>query len=91
MDLSFARFEQDAHVTVLPPDLAVLMVGVVARQGASPTALVQARLDRPALAAGPLAPASGAFNAAVAAMLAASLCEGAVHANDEALIAWKGA
>ena len=71
MDLSFARFEQDAHVTVLPPDLAVLMVGVVARQGASPTAIVQARLGRPVPAAGLLAPVGGAFNAVVAAMLTA--------------------
>ena len=71
MDLSFARFEQDAHVTVLPPDLAVLMVGVVARQGASPTALVQARLERPVPESGPLAPPHGAFHAATAAMLTA--------------------
>ncbi len=71
MDLSFARFEQDAHVTVLPPDLAVLMVGVVARQGASPTALVQTRLERPVATHGLLAPVHGAFDAATAALLTA--------------------
>ena len=71
MDLSFARFEQDATVTVLPPDLAVLLVGVAARQAASPTALVQTRLERAIPADALFAPAHGAFNIAVADLLKA--------------------
>ena len=73
MDLSFARFEHDATVTVLPPDLAVLLVGVAARQAASPTALIQTVIDRRAPAAGLFAPAHGAFNFAVAGLLAEPL------------------
>ena len=70
MDLSFARFEHDATVTMLPPDLAVLLVGVAARQAASPTALIQARIERQALADPFFATAQGAFDARVAALLA---------------------
>lgn len=78
MDLSFARFEHDATVTLLAPDLAVLLVGVAARQAASPTALVQSRLERgqgAGDAAGAatdtrFAPAHGAFDLAVADLLA---------------------
>ena len=70
MDLSFPRFEADASITVLPPDLAVLMVGIVARQAASPTALIHARLVRSPRRANWFAPAHGAFNPAVAQMLA---------------------
>lgn len=70
MDLSFARFEHDATVTMLPPDLAVLLVGVAARQAASPTAQVQTLIDLRAPAASRFAPAHGAFDAGVAAMLA---------------------
>ena len=69
MDLSFARFEHDAQVTLLPPDLAVLLVGVAARQAASPTALVQIRLERSAIADAPFAPAHGAFSDTVARLL----------------------
>ncbi len=69
MDLSFPRFEADATVTILPPDLAVLMVGIAARQAASPTALFHARLS-PALAhRGWFAPSHCAFNREVAQML----------------------
>ena len=66
MDLSFSRFEADVTVTALPPDLAVLMVGVAARQAASPTAMLQARL--PALFSRNdwFTPAHGAFNPVVA-------------------------
>ena len=46
MDLSFSRFDRDTELTVLPPDLAVLMVGATARQAASPTAAVQAGFVR---------------------------------------------
>ena len=64
MDLSFSRFETDVHVVALSPDLAVLMVGVAARQAASPTALAQARLPR-IHGSDPFTPAHGAFNVAV--------------------------
>lgn len=66
MDLSFSRFEADGTVTALPPDLAVLMVGVAARQAASPTALLQARLPAQDRVHDWFAPAHGAFNRAVA-------------------------
>ncbi|RUN78061.1 hypothetical protein EJC47_03735 [Sphingomonas sp. TF3] len=56
----------------LPPDLAVLMVGIAARQAASPTALVQGRLPSITLQRAWFAPAHGTFNLAVAEMLAAS-------------------
>ena len=69
MDLSFSRFEADMTVTALPPDLAVLMVGVAARQAASPTAMLQARLPSPFARYDRFAPAHGAFNAAVANLL----------------------
>lgn len=62
MDLSYLRFEHDASVAVLPPDLAVLLVGVAARQAASPTAMIQAQIA-PALPADlPFRPQSGAFD-----------------------------
>ncbi|MEG3088269.1 hypothetical protein [Sphingomonas sp. PB4P5] len=68
MDLSFSRFEHDASLTILPPDLAVMMVGIAARQAASPTALSQARLPLP-MATSRFAPGHGAFNEQVAAAL----------------------
>ncbi len=67
MDLSYLRFEHDASVAVLPPDLAVLLVGVAARQAASPTAMVQTRLAPVASTDSIFFPRSGAFEAAVAA------------------------
>ena len=69
MDLSFARFEQDATVTVLPADLAVLLVGVAARQAMSPTALLQARIDQPVVGEWPFPSAHGAFSRPVATLL----------------------
>ncbi|MGY4398987.1 hypothetical protein ACVWZA_004198 [Sphingomonas sp. UYAg733] len=67
MDLSFSRFEHDASVAILPADLAVMMVGITARQAASPTALFQSCLfETPVVAANPFAPLHGAFNAAMA-------------------------
>ena len=69
MDLSFLRFERDAQVTILPSDLAVLFVGVAARQAASPTALLAPRLERRPRRHGLLAPFSGAFNDIMAEML----------------------
>jgi hypothetical protein len=70
MDLSFSRFEADAGVTVLPPDLAVLMVGIAARQAASPTAMRHAHLVPAFRHRSWFAPEHGAFNLRVAAMLA---------------------
>jgi len=69
VDLSF-RFDRDVAVmTAIPTELAVLMVGIAARQAASPTAQLQAALDRPLPAGALLAPVHGAFNRAVEAAL----------------------
>ncbi len=68
LDLSFPPFDRDHELVAWPGDLAALMVGVAARQGASPTAIAQARLT-----AGEEArrgPAS--FHPAVAAFLSAA-------------------
>ncbi|QDZ08735.1 hypothetical protein FPZ24_15710 [Sphingomonas panacisoli] len=62
MDLSYLRFEHDASVAVLPPDLAVLLVGVAARQAASPTAIAHAQVAPAVIADLPFRPASGAFD-----------------------------
>lgn len=62
MDLSYLRFEHDARAAVLPPDLAVLLVGVAARQAASPSARLQALFDRPRAADLPFRPRGGAFD-----------------------------
>lgn len=66
MDLSFPRFDCDAELTVLPGDLAVLMVGVAARQAASPTALAQASVMLGPIDTRLFAPVDGAFNGAMA-------------------------
>lgn len=63
MDLSFT-FDRNACVTPIEPDLAVLLVGIAARQAASPTAGMQARLCGTAIARTMLAPPDGAFNGA---------------------------
>ena len=70
MDLAYLRFEHDASVAIMPPDLAVLLVGVVARQAASPTAIVQARFAPTMLADLPFHPRSGAFDARQAVRMA---------------------
>jgi hypothetical protein len=44
LDLSFLRIEKDLAAEGLPSDLAVLLVGMVARQAASPTAVVASQL-----------------------------------------------
>ena len=62
MDLSYLRFEHDASVAVLPPDLAVLLVGVAARQAASPTAMIQAQVAPAVAIELPFRPVSGAFD-----------------------------
>jgi hypothetical protein len=66
LDLSFAPFDRDTELTVLPGDLGVLMVGVAQRQAASPTAAAQARWSA---AADPLLcrPLHGSFNGPMAA------------------------
>lgn len=69
MDLHFSSFDRAHEVTLLPADLAVLMVGLAERQGASATATVHARLlaaADPAL----FRPLHGAFNAPMAAAIA---------------------
>ena len=71
MDLSFARFDHNSQVTALPSDLAVMLVGVAARQAASATALVQADVERPWFSDSLFAPLHGAFNPGVAAALTA--------------------
>ena len=70
MDLSYLRFDHDASVAVLPPDLAVLMVGISARQAASPTALIQTRQFARVIESSAFFPPSGAFDAQVAARIA---------------------
>ena len=57
MDLSFARLDRDVAVTAMPTELAVLLVGVAARQAASPTACIQTRLALAVPADALLAPA----------------------------------
>ena len=69
LDLSFPRFDRDAEVTVLPGDLAVLIVGIAARQAASPTAAVQAGFARATIDPKLFAPLHGAFNGPMAAAL----------------------
>jgi len=66
VDLSFARLDRDVSVTAMPTELAVLLVGVAARQAASPTARVQMRLTITAPVELLLAPARGSFHAATA-------------------------
>lgn len=69
MDLSFPRFDKDTELTDLPSDLAVLMVGIAARQAASPTAAGWARINRAPENIALFAPLDGAFNGAVATAL----------------------
>ena len=68
MDLSY-KIDRENSVAVLAPELAVLLVGVAARQAASPTAQVQARLTGSAGPRHRFHPVLGAFDAAVAAAL----------------------
>ena len=70
MDLSFTRFERETELTVLPPDLAVLMVGATARQAASRTAAVQAGFLRAPVDPVLFQPLDGAFNGPMARALA---------------------
>jgi hypothetical protein len=70
LDLSFPGFDRHTEVTQLPGDLAVLMVGIAARQTASPTAVAQARFGRIGHPSRLLQPLDGAFNGPTAASLA---------------------
>ncbi len=70
LDLSFNRFDRDTELTVLPPDLAVLMVGATARQAASRTAAVQAGFARRDPDPSLFSPLDGAFNGPMARTLA---------------------
>jgi len=70
LDLSFSRFVADVEVSLLPAELAVLMVGVAARQAASPTALAHAGCAPLAGELRLFAPVDGAFNGTVAQLLA---------------------
>ena len=66
LDLSFPRFDRETELTVLPGDLAVLIVGVAARQAASHTAVVQAGFTRDAVDPKLFSPLHGAFNGPMA-------------------------
>ena len=66
MDLSFSGFDDRTEVTALPADLAVLMVGIAARQAASVTAGVQARFASVIGSRALLEPLGGAFNGPMA-------------------------
>ncbi|GAA0736553.1 hypothetical protein [Sphingomonas japonica] len=71
MDLSFAFHDQARPIRALPAGLAVLLAGIAARQAASPTARLQAMLDRaPGEGRHPRFEAPAAFNRATAATLA---------------------
>jgi hypothetical protein len=61
VDLSFAR-GREFPVRALPTELAILLVGVAARQAASPTARAQVGLNASAESAVALAPVHGAFH-----------------------------
>lgn len=70
VETGFARFDFGLASTALPGGLAVLMVGIVSRQAASPTARQQARLAGSGKACGLLCPQTGAFSADAAQWLA---------------------
>lgn len=61
--------ERQVAVTAMPTELAVLLVGVAARQAASPTACIQARLDVAVPVDRLFAPQDGAFHGSAAAAL----------------------
>jgi len=67
LNLSFPPIGKDAATTSLTADFAVMLVGVAARQAASPTAMLfQSRLRTDTYEAALLAPVHGAFNQAMA-------------------------
>jgi hypothetical protein len=63
----FPPIAKDARVTPLAADFSVMLVGIAARQAASATAMAfQAGVSPVPNEVTPLAPAHGAFNAAMA-------------------------
>lgn len=70
MDLSFKRLEQDRSGTTMPPDLAVLLVGISARQATSPTARIEAALAANQSAVADPLPVAGAFDLPMARVIA---------------------
>jgi hypothetical protein len=67
VNLSFPPIGRHAVATPLTADFAVMLVGVAARQAASPTAIFfQSRVPADTAEATLLAPAHGAFNQAMA-------------------------
>jgi hypothetical protein len=70
LNLSFPPLGKDAATTSLTADFAVMLVGVAARQAASPTAMLfQSRMRAGAYESALLAPVHGAFNQAMACRL----------------------
>lgn len=63
MNLSFPPIGKHLSATPLTEDFAVLLVGIAARQAASPTAVLSHRAEEGEAL---LAPGHGAFNQAVA-------------------------
>lgn len=66
MNLSFPPIGKNVTTTPLTDEFSVLLVGVAARQAASPTAILSHRPDDAGAEAALLAPGHGAFNQAVA-------------------------
>ena len=62
--------DRDVAITAMPTELAVLLVGIAARQASSPTARAQSRLSLAAPMDALLAPIHGAFHRAAALALA---------------------
>lgn len=67
MDMNFPGFCKASLVGNMPLSFAVLMAGIATRRASGPTVLPHAPAQAPTL----LAPAHGAFNRAVASLLAA--------------------
>jgi len=88
LDLSFPPFDSADELVAWPGDLAALMVGVAARQGASRTAIAQALLwqsDRTADRVG-----RASFNREVALLLAAWTDAAGAGVNDAFTVAGQG-
>jgi hypothetical protein len=69
VDLSYFRFEHDPSAVSLAPELAVLMVGVVARQAASPTAIAHTKITPEIGMTDVFAPGNGSFDERCAARI----------------------
>ena len=66
MNLSFPPIGKHVATTPLTDDFSVLLVGIAARQAASPTAILSHEPNAGEIEAALLAPGHGAFNQAVA-------------------------